>query len=73
MKRIGVLVCLLASLSFATYAQSPNASLSGRITDHSKAVIVDAHILAVNIGTNFRYEGATNSAGYNATGCGGLF
>jgi hypothetical protein len=63
MKRIGVLVCLVASLSFAAYAQSPNASLSGRVTDNSKALIVDARILAINTGTNIRYEGATNSAG----------
>ena len=63
MKRIAPLVWLVASLSFTTYAQSPNASLSGRVTDLSKAVIVDARILAVNVGTNIRYEGVTNSAG----------
>jgi hypothetical protein len=63
MKRIAALLWLVASLSFTTYAQSPNASLSGRVTDLSKAVIVDARILAVNVGTNIRYEGATNSAG----------
>src|SRR5258706_12211027 len=63
MKRIAALVCLVASLSFATYAQSPNASLRGRVTDVSKALIVDAGIAAINTGTNIRYEGATNSAG----------
>ena len=63
MKRIAVLVCLLASLSLTTYAQSPNASLRGRVTDHSKAVIVDAHILAINTGTSIGYDGATNSVG----------
>jgi hypothetical protein len=63
LKRIAALVCLVASLSFATYAQSPNASLRGRVTDLSKAVMVDARILAVNVGTNILSEGATNSAG----------
>lgn len=63
MKRIAALVCLIASFSFTTYAQSPNASLRGRVTDASKAVIVDARILAMNLGTNIPYEGVTNSAG----------
>ena len=63
MKRIAALVCLVASLSFATYAQSPNASLRGRVTDASKAVIADAGIVAINTGTNIHYEGATNSSG----------
>jgi hypothetical protein len=63
MKRIAALVWLVASLSLTTYAQSPNASLSGRVTDLSKAVIVDARILATNVGTNILYGGATNSAG----------
>jgi hypothetical protein len=63
MKKIAVLVCLLASLSFTTYAQSPDASLRGRVVDHSQAVIVAAHILAINVGTNISYEGVTNSTG----------
>ena len=63
MKRIAALVWLVASLSLTTYAQSPNASLGGRVTDVSKAVIVDARIHAINVGTNILYEGATNCAG----------
>ena len=63
MKRITVLVCLIAISSFTSYAQSPNASLRGRVTDASEAVIVGARILAINMGTNISYEGATNSAG----------
>jgi Carboxypeptidase regulatory-like domain/TonB-dependent Receptor Plug Domain len=63
MKRIAALVWLVASFSLTTYAQSPNASLRGRVTDVSKALIVDARILAVNVGTNILSEGATNSAG----------
>jgi hypothetical protein len=63
MKRIAALVWLVASLSFAAYAQSPSASLRGRITDVSKSVVVNARILAINVGTNISYVGATNSAG----------
>jgi Carboxypeptidase regulatory-like domain/TonB-dependent Receptor Plug Domain len=63
MKRITALVCFIAISSFTSYAQSPNASLRGRVTDASEAVIVGARILAINMGTNISYEGATNSAG----------
>lgn len=54
-------VCLL--FSSLLYAQSINASLSGRITDPSAAVIVEARVRAIDTGTNFRYETTTNSSG----------
>jgi hypothetical protein len=44
-------------------AQTANAAITGRITDPSKAVLVDAHVAAINTGTNVRYEGRTNNAG----------
>ncbi len=44
-------------------AQSPNASLTGRVTDPTKAVIVDARIVATNVATNVRSQGLTNGAG----------
>jgi hypothetical protein len=47
----------------AVYAQSTNASLTGRITDPSKAVIADAKIAAVSAGTNIRYETTSNRSG----------
>ena len=53
----------LVSYSPVLRAQSTNASLSGRITDPSKAVIADARIAAISAGTNLRYETATNSGG----------
>src|SRR5271154_2653877 len=43
--------------------QSINASITGRVTDPSKAVIVDAKVAGINTGTNARYEGATNDSG----------
>lgn len=45
------------------YAQSTNASLRGRVSDPSKALIADAKVTAIKVGTNIRYEGSTNAAG----------
>src|SRR6266446_4266929 len=57
---------LLLSFSVVLRAQSTNASLTGRITDPSKALIVDAKVAAISVGTNMHYETATNSSGeYN--------
>jgi Carboxypeptidase regulatory-like domain len=44
-------------------AQTTNGSITGRVTDPSKATIAEAKVAAVNTGTNFRYETATNGAG----------
>src|SRR5262249_52541269 len=57
-----LLLVLFASLLLAR-AQSTNASLTGRITDPLKAVIVDAKISIVNNATNIRYETRTDGAG----------
>jgi hypothetical protein len=43
--------------------QSTNASLSGRVTDPSKARIVGATIVAISLGTNIRDKVTTNTAG----------
>ena len=51
-------------LSFpSARSQSINASLTGRVTDPSKAFIADAKIAAVSTGTNVRYETTTNDSG----------
>jgi hypothetical protein len=62
------IVPLLLLLFFSSYpgvlrAQSTSASVTGRVTDPSKAVIVYAKVAAINVGTNVRYEGATNASG----------
>jgi Carboxypeptidase regulatory-like domain/TonB dependent receptor len=44
-------------------AQSINASISGRLTDPSKALVVNAKVTAINTGTDFSYQGATNGSG----------
>ncbi|HET9714088.1 MAG TPA: carboxypeptidase regulatory-like domain-containing protein, partial [Pyrinomonadaceae bacterium] len=44
-------------------AQSTDASLTGRVTDTAKALIIDAKVAAISEGTNVRYETTTNSSG----------
>jgi hypothetical protein len=51
---------LLASL---LHAQSTNASLTGRITDSSKAVVPNAKVITINTGTRVHYETVTNDTG----------
>ena len=58
-----LLLLSLASFTSALRAQSTNASLTGRVTDPSKAVIVDAKVAAISAATNLRYETATNGSG----------
>jgi len=58
-----LLVLLLSLYPCALPAQTTNGSITGRVTDPSKAIIADAKVAAVNTGTNFRYETATNGAG----------
>jgi hypothetical protein len=58
-----LLVLLLSLYPCALRAQTTNASITGRVLDPSKASVPDVKIAAVNLGTNFRYETATNGAG----------
>ena len=58
-----VALLLLIAFPAALCAQSTNASLTGRITDPSKALIVDAKIAACSVGTNSRYEARSNRSG----------
>ena len=45
------------------YSQSTRASLTGRITDPNKAVIIGATVTVVNTGTGIHYQGVTNETG----------
>jgi hypothetical protein len=58
-------LCLGVSLACTGVlrAQSTNASITGRVTDPSKALIVGAKVAAVSSGTSFRYEAVTNGSG----------
>ena len=56
-------VVFVTALASVLRAQSTNASVTGRITDPSKALIVGARIAAVNTATDSRYETTTNGSG----------
>ena len=67
-------LALLVLLSLFLYpgalqAQTTNGSITGRVTDLSKAIIADAKVAAVNSGTNFRHETATASANTRSRIC----
>lgn len=65
MRRFPAVSCVFFLLSFISvlHAQSTNASLTGFITDPSKALIAGAKIAAIDTGTNLRYESTSNSSG----------
>jgi len=56
-----VLVCLLASTG---WAQSTNATLSGRVIDSSQAILANADVLLINTETGARISTKTNSQGF---------
>src|SRR6201984_3822398 len=56
-------VFMLLSSVARVDAQSTNASLTGRITDSSKAGVADAKVIVINTGTRIRYETITNQTG----------
>ena len=59
--RMSACATLLIGLAAPLLAQ--NASLTGRITDPSKALIAAARVAAISADTNLRYEAATNGSG----------
>jgi hypothetical protein len=63
MLRVVFALLLVGLLCSIVPAQSTGATLTGHITDPSSALIVDAKVVAINDGTNVRYESTTNSSG----------
>jgi len=61
--RVIALTAVAVFCPVAVYAQSSNASLTGRITDPSKAVIPAAKVSVINTGTRIHYDTATNGTG----------
>ena len=61
--RSAFVLVLIAACTGVLRAQSTNASITGRVTDPTRAVIAGAQVAAINAGTNFRYQAATNGAG----------
>ena len=60
---IGLAALFGLSCTISLHAQSTNASLTGRVTDPTRAVIADAKVIVINTGTGVRYEGITNQTG----------
>jgi len=58
-----VTVVVLAWCAPVLRGQSTNASLTGRVTDPSKARIVGAKVAAISAHTNVRHETTTNTSG----------
>jgi hypothetical protein len=64
MRRLASLyVILVFSFSGALQAQTTNATVTGRVTDPTKAVVPGAKVTLTNMGTNFQYQGTTNDTG----------
>ena len=64
--RLSVTFFLLLSLLLpggSLLAQSTNASLTGRVTDSTRAVMPDAKIIVINTETRIHYETITNETG----------
>jgi len=57
-----IIVILLSGFARAA-AQSTSASLTGRVTDATKAVIPAAKVIVINSGTRIHYETITNQTG----------
>jgi hypothetical protein len=59
-------IALAAVLAFSPShlkSQSSNASLTGRVTDSTKAVVPSAKVIVINTGTRVHYETVTNETG----------
>lgn len=63
MRRLAVFAFLILASFTCARSQSTNASLTGRITDTAKAVIVDARVAAISEETNVNYEATTDDSG----------
>src|ERR1700680_4748550 len=63
MRMVNLAVLFVLCSAGPLYAQSTSATLTGYITDPSKAVIADAKVIAINIGTDIRYEAKSDNAG----------
>ena len=48
MRGVAALVFLLLAMCPCAYGQSTNASLTGRLTDPAKALVVDARVTAIS-------------------------
>src|ERR1051326_1857090 len=63
MRRLAAFVLLTFVSFWSAQGQSTNATLTGRVSDAAKALVVDAKVAAVTDGTSVRYETTTNGSG----------
>src|SRR3954471_13525133 len=63
MKRSSTFVTLSLALFASLYPQQPSASVVGRVTDATGAVIPGVAIRIVNLETNIAQNGASNQVG----------
>src|SRR5258708_269806 len=64
MRRVPLFAALfLLSCTSVLHGQSTNASLTGRVSDPQKALIVDAKVAVISAGTNVRAETTTDGSG----------
>jgi hypothetical protein len=61
--RPALAVLFIFCLGAVAGAQSPNASVTGLVTDSTRAVVTDAIVAAISTDTNIRHETRTNDAG----------
>jgi carboxypeptidase family protein/TonB-dependent receptor-like protein len=54
---------MFAVVNVLSWAQSPNATVAGRVLDPSSAVVSDAKVDIINLYTNIHYTGQTNHEG----------
>ena len=63
-KTMFVFVSLLCLLALPALAQLDTATISGRVTDSSGAVVAGAQITVVDVDTNFTSDTKTNVEGF---------
>jgi hypothetical protein len=64
MRRLALTAVLQLAVSICVLAQSPTATLSGRVLDPTQAAISGASVAAVNMGTNAVSHARTNDEGF---------
>lgn len=61
--KVSAVVVVLLLMPWSLLAQSTDATLTGRITDPSKAAIVEARVVATNIDTGIQQSATTGPRG----------
>src|SRR6202522_2203372 len=62
-ERVVILLAVLLAVMGIAQAQSIGASITGGVTDPSKAVVADAKVTAISVATGVLYTGSTNGSG----------